>query len=1395
MTDKHHDKDKRFYDVSFDYPEDTPSKKNPPLKRERPAAKETPIQPKAQPKPKEDWQFEPDNVETVTDKSSRLLNQSLHKVKDIFEHLANVEQKPTSYKEETPTHRADRLFTTSDKTDKPRERNTRTLEPAHEEKSTRHSSRLFTTSDKTDKPRERNTRTSEPAHEEKSTRHSSRLFTTSDKTDKPRERNTRTSEPAHEEKSPRRSSRLFTTSDKADKPRERNAKTSELAHEEKSPRRSSRLFTADDKADKPREQNARTSKPAHEEKTARRIERLFGLTEKAKKGHERKTKTALPSPEEIAKERERRRKLRMESDHVTPRPKSPILAADSLKKEPTRPKTIAESAPVKQTKPIFPTKSAQHDEVNPAKSIKKMDSNVDSAVIVPNLTVEPELEQMSKQAETPTHTDSPQKIENIESTQSAKVENAELTESTEFTETPVISDAELIETLDTIEPVDIPEPHDDNGTIENVTLTEQLENTPLNQHTNPTSSSENIEPMEHNENVEVSESNERSNDDITPLDTLNTATDTAIAATSVAATTKKSKTKRRRSQNSDNPYSLKEYTPIEKFRFTLNVLLNVLRKLVVYIVLASLLFGALGAGTGIGYFAHLVSQTPPPTKDEMAAKLNQLEQLSTIYYANGEPIANVQADVVRSVSNLSDFSPYIVDGIVATEDEYFYEHNGVLPKAILRATLQSIISMGAATGGSTLTQQLVKQRLLTNDVTFFRKANEILLALRLENFFTKDEILAAYLNVSPFGRNNSGENVAGITKAAEGIFGKKPSEVNLAQAAFLVGLPQDPYTYTPYTNTGALKQSHEAGIERMKEVLFRMYRTQKITQQQYEEAIAYDITKDFLPTVAQNTERQSYLYQAMMQGAIEQLMRLNIERDNLTWNQVYADDNWYNEYYHAAEAQLKTGGYKIYTTIDKQIYDQLQVSAKQYIGELGIQYEGVHVDQETGQETFYIESVQNGFVVLDNATGKVLGFVSGTDYDNNQIDHAFRMRRSPGSTIKPLAVYAPAIEENLITPATIIPDTAFVQTFEDGTTWAPTNYGNVVSGGAESARVALYKSDNLPAIRVYQAMLDKHVNIIGYLEKMGFSSASSYTPDDVKNLAFSIGGVSKGPTVFEETRAFSTFANGGQYIDGYYIERIEDSFGNIVYQHQHAPVPVFSEDTNYLMVDMLRDTMTDGTGRTATSHLEMGGDWIAKTGISENSKDVWMIASTPAITIGSWIGYDSKYQNYTIDINDGFGRESERSQLYWARMVNDLYRIRPEIFGTDQTFAQPASVQTAAVLQTTGTLPGTIALSNGTIQINGPLYEDVFKVSNPAPALNYQFLFGANEDELGAFWATYKAQIDEQRRLEQQRQQSSSSSSASSSGAPASSSSSDETSASSSAEPTPPAPTAPPSTP
>src|SRR5699024_9845816 len=195
----------------------------------------------------------------------------------------------------------------------------------------------------------------------------------------------------------------------------------------------------------------------------------------------------------------------------------------------------------------------------------------------------------------------------------------------------------------------------------------------------------------------------------------------------------------------------------------------------------------------------------------------------------------------REVISLVDIPPTVIDAVVATEDHLFYEHNGVVPKAIVRAMYQEFSSSNAKTGGSTLTQQLIKNQILTNEVSFDRKAKEIILAMRLEYFFEKDEIMEANLNIIPYYRDASGQNIAGIEMAAQGIFSEDADDLSIPQAAFIAGLPQNPYAYTPFKANGDVKDKEElaAGITRMETVLKRMYKEEFISEKEYKKAKDY----------------------------------------------------------------------------------------------------------------------------------------------------------------------------------------------------------------------------------------------------------------------------------------------------------------------------------------------------------------------------------------------------------------------------------------------------------------------------------------------------------------------------------------------------------------------------
>ena len=774
---------------------------------------------------------------------------------------------------------------------------------------------------------------------------------------------------------------------------------------------------------------------------------------------------------------------------------------------------------------------------------------------------------------------------------------------------------------------------------------------------------------------------------------------------------------------------------LKNLRFIFNICYSVLKNVFVVAMLLLMLLGVFASGIGLGYFASLTANEEPLTQEQMSDAIGNLNLISSFYYNDGTKISDVNADELRIVKPLSEISQYVKDGIIATEDSSFYEHNGIVPKALVRALLQEAVSSESGTsGGSTLTQQLIKQQILTSEVTFKRKANEILYALRLEKHFTKDQILEAYLNVSPFGRNHNGLNTAGIEEAAQGVFGVSAKDLSLPQAAYLVGMPQNPIVYTPYTNKATLKEDVSAGIERMKTVLFSMYRENKITKEQYEEALSYDITKDFLKPKEITADRQSYLYQAVNREAIKILMSKAAQKNKLTYNDLRNDTELYSKYYDEAERELKSSGYRVTATIDKKIYDAMQKSIAQNGNLIGPTYTTQYVDQNSGETKTQTEPAQNGAVLIENKTGRILGFVAGRDFEANQVDHAFSTHRSPGSTIKPILVYAPAIENNLIYPASIVPDTKISIAQGNGTFWQPTNYGNTITNQFLTVRYALFKSFNNPVIKIYQTMLQKGINAGQYLKKMGITEGIG--EDEYQNIALSIGGTRTGPSVLEQTSAFSTLANGGEHHDAYLIEKIEDSRGNIIYQHEDKVEHVFSDATAYLTTNMLQDIANSTTFYNIKGNMGFNSDLAGKTGTSENEIDNWFVAYTPTVTLGSWIGYDNFYNaRYAITGSDGYGEPTMRSQRQWTNLMRAAYEANPELIGQETHFTVPNSVYQDSVVATTGTKAGTFKAENGTTYTaGGSMKTDWFKKDFPPINPIFNFAIGATPEELNGFW-------------------------------------------------------------
>ncbi|MBA2871769.1 penicillin-binding protein [Anoxybacillus calidus] len=733
----------------------------------------------------------------------------------------------------------------------------------------------------------------------------------------------------------------------------------------------------------------------------------------------------------------------------------------------------------------------------------------------------------------------------------------------------------------------------------------------------------------------------------------------------------------------DKTNNLSLQKTLRKLRITYDVIWNLF--LVFTIALICGLF--FGFGVGAGYFVSLVKDMHIPSYKEMKKDIYNYEETTHIYFANNVYLGQFRSDLEREETKLDQVSPYLIKAIIATEDEYFYEHKGVVPKAVIRALFQEATNSSVRTGGSTLTQQLVKNQILTNEVSFERKAKEMLLALRLEKFFTKDEILEAYLNVVPFGRNASGRQIAGIQSAAEGIFDVDAKDLNLAQAAFLAGLPQSPFRYTPFTSSGKIKEDITPALNRMKTVLQRMKQAGYITEKEYKEALQYNIAQDFASPKPSPMEKYPWLTIEIENRAKEILAGILAKKDGYEKKDLTLNNALYNEYLAKAEKNLRQNGYKIHTTIDKNIYDRMQQVVRDY------QYFGSDIitkekDQKTGKIVNKVEPVEVGAMLIENKTGKIISFVGGRDYHREQLNHATQAYRSNGSTMKPLLVYAPAMEMGIVQPGSVIPDIRLHVKTASGV-YSPKN-ADGKTHGLVSARRALQYSYNIPAVRTYMKIVNQRP--IAYLEKMGFTSL---TKDDTSNLSMALGALTKGVTVEENVNAYATFGNYGTFVDAYLIEKIVSKDGEIIYEHKSQPVNVFSRQTAYLTIDMMRDVIRQGTAAALSGYLKFSADWAGKTGTGQDNKDAWFVATNPNVTFGVWMGYDTpkplqkEYKGLTY---------SRRNLLLWARLMNAAYDVNPKLIAPNKRFNMPGGIVRRSYCTISGLLPSDLCVKAGLVQ-------------------------------------------------------------------------------------------------
>lgn len=756
--------------------------------------------------------------------------------------------------------------------------------------------------------------------------------------------------------------------------------------------------------------------------------------------------------------------------------------------------------------------------------------------------------------------------------------------------------------------------------------------------------------------------------------------------------------------NKSEKQDLKKKVDIHQLENGFGIFLRTLKLLINSIVVLGFLIAIFGGGVGVGFVVSLFDKVEVPKTKELVEKVSEVSRISTITYSDGSLVSEVNSDLLRIPVTSEEVSDYLKQAVIATEDETFETHNGVVPKAVLRAALGSI-GLGSSSGGSTLTQQLIKQQLVGDAPTFTRKANEIVSALALERNMTKNEILTIYLNVSPFGRNNQGKNIAGVEAAARGIFGKTAKELSVPQAAFIAGLPQSPIVYSPYASDGTRKADDDMiyGIERYQDVLYNMYRASFLTKEEYEAYKDYDIKQDFIAPAPITSDTKDYLYYEVMEEAQQVMFDYLVKRDAVSENDLKNDDIK-SSYEEMATQELSQGGYIIKSTVDKGIYSAMQSVVANYGSVL-----------DNGNE--YVET---GSVLIDNSTGAILGFIGGRNFATNQNNHAFDTQRSPASTIKPLLAYGIAIDQGLLGSASILSN--YPTNFSSG---QPIMYGSSKGTGMMNLKTAIDMSVNIPAFWTYKMIQNAGVNAKDYMEKMNYHIPMY----DIESVPLG-GGVEI--SVLTNTNAYQTLANGGVYNKHYIVESITASDGTVVYQHEAAPVQVYSKATVSIMNMLLRQVINSGYTSTFKSRLSSlnpqaaTSDFVGKTGTSNEVNDVWLMLSTPKVTLGTWVGNDDNSEMY---VWTGYYNNSQ----YVAYLVDALYNVKSDMFSGK--FELDSSVISSNVVSSTGQRAGTVQVNGRQVTIGGATTTSYW-AKNGAPVTNYNFMVGGTDSDKRQAWNT-----------------------------------------------------------
>jgi len=612
---------------------------------------------------------------------------------------------------------------------------------------------------------------------------------------------------------------------------------------------------------------------------------------------------------------------------------------------------------------------------------------------------------------------------------------------------------------------------------------------------------------------------------------------------------------------------------------------------------------------GCGVVAGVVFSVAKDTPDLNSIDLDSYSVTTSILDKDGNSMGNLHAGENRVPVDFDEISPNAVNALVAIEDQRFYTHNGVDPIRIGGAMIANIKAGGIVQGGSTITQQLTGLVFLDRtEKSYTRKLKEAILSMEVEKEYSKDEIITHYLNRAYFGGG-----AYGIEAAAEYFFAKHASELTVPEAAMLAGCIQNPSKWSPIGFP-------ENALKRRNLVLDQMAECEFITKEEAEQYKATEIQLSEVRVTAKENNGATP-YQSFINHVIEEaLVALELE------------DN---------DKALYTGGYIIHTTMDPAVQRRME-------------------EVFNNDANFPNESIQAAMVVTDPETGEVRGIMGGRHQEAaRELNRATQSFRQPGSSFKPVAVYAPAFEAGY-GPGTVVDD-------------YPKDYSghvfqnsNRTYNGLTTIRKGIVSSLNVVAVKTMEMTgIDECYK---FAKSLGFSKMT----DNDRNLSTALGGLTTGVSPLELAGAYGTFANNGVYIEPYAITKITDQNGKVLWEHKTEKKPAMSEQSAYLLTSCLTDAATSGTGSAAKVS---GHQTAGKTGTTSDNKDAWFAGYTKHYVGVVWIGYDTPKKLG----NNAFG--GTLSAPIFSKVMNTIHQGLPA-----ENFKAPSGITTVTIDTKSGML-------------------------------------------------------------------------------------------------------------